>query len=81
MEDKEKAVREVIDRLFPYIASHGGLLSFSRLVDDIVYVNLGGACLNCSAIDETLKDGIEQIIVEEVPGITEVRLEENDYSL
>ena len=58
MEDKERAVREVIDRLFPYIASHGGLLSFSRLVDDIVYVNLGGACLNCSAIDETLKDKI-----------------------
>ena len=31
-----------------------------------------GACAGCSMIDETLKDGVEQILIEEVPGVVEV---------
>jgi Fe-S cluster biogenesis protein NfuA len=28
-----------------------------------------GACVGCSALDSTLKDGIEAILIEEVPGV------------
>ena len=37
--------------------------------DGIVYVEMLGACVGCSALDSTLKDGIEAILLEEVPGI------------
>jgi Fe-S cluster biogenesis protein NfuA len=28
-----------------------------------------GACVGCSSLDNTLKDGIEAFLLEEVPGI------------
>ena len=33
-----------------------------------------GACSECLALYETLKDGIEAILLDEVPGVREVRL-------
>jgi Fe-S cluster biogenesis protein NfuA len=39
-----------------------------------------GACQGCSLIDTTLTQGIEVILMEEVPGVLGVRLE-NDPSL
>ena len=32
-----------------------------------------GACAGCTMIDDTLKDGVEQILMEEVPGVLEVQ--------
>ena len=32
-----------------------------------------GACEGCAAIDDTLKDGIEALLLEYVPGVIEVR--------
>jgi len=40
-----------------------------KLEDGIVYVQMLGACVGCAAIDTTLKDGVETILLEEVPGI------------
>ena len=41
--------------------------------DGIVYVRMLGACAGCTMIDDTLKDGVEQILMEEVPGVLEVQ--------
>ena len=40
-----------------------------RFEDGFVYVEMLGACVGCGALDSTLKDGIETILLEEVPGI------------
>jgi Fe-S cluster biogenesis protein NfuA len=32
-----------------------------------------GACAGCTMLDETLKEGVELILMEEVPGVLEVR--------
>ena len=32
-----------------------------------------GACAGCTMLDATLKDGVEQILIEEVPGVLEVQ--------
>ena len=32
-----------------------------------------GAFAGCAMLDETLKDGVEQILMEEVPGVLEVQ--------
>ena len=80
MEEKIEQVKQAIEKIRPYIQRDGGDVTFERLEDDIVYVRVHGACLGCSALDLTIKDGIEAIILDEVTGIKEVRLDENiDY--
>jgi Fe-S cluster biogenesis protein NfuA len=37
-----------------------------------VYVRVFGACVGCSAIDVTIKMGVETLLIEEVLGVTEV---------
>ena len=75
MEDIEKKVREVIEKVRPYIQSDGGDVEFVRVEDGIVTVRMLGACASCLSLDETLKIGIESILIEEVEGVKEVVLE------
>lgn len=68
----EKQVIELIDKIRPYMQRDGGDLEFVKYEDHVVYVRLLGACVGCSAMDLTLKDGVETIILEEVPGVIAV---------
>lgn len=65
----EKQVQEIIRKIRPYIQRDGGDIRYVRFEDGIVYVEMLGACVGCGALDTTLKDGIETILLEEVPGI------------
>jgi Fe-S cluster biogenesis protein NfuA len=40
--------------------------------DNILYIELLGACIGCAASTITLKQGIETIVLEEIPGILAV---------
>lgn len=72
MTETEKQVRELIHKVRPYLQRDGGDLRFVKLEDGIVYVELLGACVGCSSSTITLKQGVEAIILEEVPGILKV---------
>lgn len=65
----EKQVKEILHKVRPYLQRDGGDIKFIRYEDGIVFVEMMGACVGCSALDSTLKDGIEAILLEEVPGI------------
>lgn len=69
----EEQVKILIEKMRPFLLSDGGDLEFVKLEDNIVYVKLSGACKDCSLIDVTLKDGIEEMIINELPEIKEVR--------
>ena len=72
-------IKKVLEKVRPYLNSEGGDLEFCGFKDGIVYVRLLGACVDCGAIDFTLKEGIEQLLVEYVPEVVEVRnLKEGD---
>ncbi len=71
MKDEEK-IKDVIDKLRPFLVTDGGDIEFVRYEDDIVYVKMLGACAGCSLIDYTIKDGVEMAIKEEVPRVKEV---------
>ena len=73
-EEKEKLIIKTIEKCRPYIQADGGDVEFVKLEDDIVYVSVHGACVGCMALDATLKDGVEALILDEVEGIKEVRL-------
>lgn len=75
--EEEKRIREikkVIDKIRPFIQRDGGDVEFVSLKDDVVYVKVHGACIGCSAIDFTLKDGIEALIKDEIDNIKAVEL-------
>ncbi len=65
----ELQAQEVIEKIRPYIKRDGGDIRFVKYEDGIVYVEMLGACVGCSLIDTTLTDGVEAILLEEVPGI------------
>ena len=69
----ELKIISIIDRIKPFIISDGGNIEFVKYSDNIVYVKLDGACKDCAFIDTTLKDGIEEIMISEIPEVKEVR--------
>ncbi len=62
-------VQNILNKVRPYIQKDGGDVEFIKIENNIVYVKMLGACVGCSSLDATLKDGIEAIILEEVEGI------------
>lgn len=78
-EEKVALVKKTIEKVRPYIQGDGGDVEFVKLEDDIVYVKVHGACVGCMALDSTLKDGVEALILDEVEGIKEVRLADEPF--
>lgn len=66
-------INKILNKLRPYLNAEGGDLEYVDFVDGIVYVRMLGACANCGGLDSTLKDGIEAILVENIPEVIEVR--------
>ncbi len=69
-------VNALITRVRPYLQRDGGDIEILRIEDGIVYVKMLGACDGCMAIDITLKQGIETMLLENVPGVIAVVMEE-----
>ena len=72
-ENIEVRIINLINKIRPFLISDGGNLEFIKYENNIVYVKLLGACAECNMMDITLKDGIEQIIMNEIPEIKEVK--------
>ena len=66
-------IKVIIEKIKPFLMNDGGNIEFIKYEDNIVYVRLLGACVECDMIDITLKDGIEEIIINEIPEVKEVR--------
>jgi Fe-S cluster biogenesis protein NfuA len=67
-------VEQTIEAIRPAIQADNGDI-FLRDVDEatgVVSVELIGACVSCPASTVTLKAGIERILKDRVPGVTEV---------
>ncbi len=71
--DIVEEIKKILDKIRPYLNSEGGDLEFISYEDGIVYIRMLGACMDCGALDSTLKDGIEALLVEYVPEVIEVR--------
>jgi Fe/S biogenesis protein NfuA len=73
-------VQELIDSMInPAVAGHGGFVELIDVQDNRVYLQMGGGCQGCGAADVTLKSGIERLIKEEIPEVTEV-LDTTDHA-
>lgn len=72
METNKEKIKDIINKLKPFLISEGGNIEFIDYKDNIVYIRMMGACANCEMLDLTLKDGIETAIKSEIPEVTEV---------
>ena len=70
--EAEKKIIEIIDTLRPFIINDGGNIEFIKYENNIVYIQMMGACADCAMLDLTLKEGIEVAIQDEVPEVKEV---------
>jgi len=69
----QERVLKALDRVRPYLKSDGGDIDLIEVTDDFtVKVKLKGACNGCPYSMQTLKAGVEQAIMQEVPEITQV---------
>ena len=72
MDKIEKEITEKLEKIRPFLQGDGGDVEFIKFENGIVYIKLSGACSNCSMIDYTIKDGIEAILVEDIPEVISV---------
>lgn len=70
----EVQIKIILNKIRPYLQQDGGDVEFVEFKDGIVYVKMLGACIGCSSIDVTVKDGIEALLLEDVPGVIGVEL-------
>lgn len=68
----EERINDEINKIRPFLQSDGGNIEFVKFEDGNVYVKLTGACSHCAMIDVTLKEGIEEILVNEIPEVKSV---------
>ena len=73
-DDTVKLIISTLDKVRHFLRKDGGDCEFISFNDGIVYVRMQGACQGCSFAYNDIKDLVEVILQEEVPGVVEVRL-------
>lgn len=66
-------VKNVIEQIRPYLQADGGDISFIELTEEnVVNVELYGACGSCPFSRMTLKNGVEEAMKKALPQIKSV---------
>jgi len=69
MKDK---VEKVLDEIRPMLIRDGGNVELVSVEGGVVKVRLQGACAGCPMSQMTLKNGIERVLKDKIPGVTAV---------
>ena len=66
-------INKALDRIRPFLQADEGDVRLVEVTDDLVVkVELTGACDGCQFSMHTLKAGVEQAIIRDIPQIREV---------
>lgn len=68
----EKRIIEEINKIKPFLIEDGGDIEFIKFEKGVVFVELLGACSNCPMKNVTLKDGIEELLINAIPEVIKV---------
>ncbi|MBI4884821.1 MAG: NifU family protein [Actinobacteria bacterium] len=64
----------IVGEVNPALASHGGFVTFvGHDAEGTAYLTMGGGCHGCSMSKMTMLDGVQTMIVEQIPAIQRVR--------
>ena len=73
MSDIKKSVELALEKIRPMLQRDGGDIELVEVTDGVVKVRLTGACKGCPMSQMTLKQGVEKLLLKEVPGLKEVQ--------
>ena len=65
-------VEKALEEIRPFLMSEGGNIKLLSIENEIVKIQLEGACIGCSVNQMTLKNGVEATIKKYAPQIVEV---------
>ena len=66
-------IEKALDKIRPMLAADGGNVELVDVsADGVVKLKLTGTCGCCPMSQMTLKNGVEKIIKQEVPGVKEI---------
>ncbi len=74
--EDEQIIRVLEEYIRPAVEGDGGHIAFRSFEEGVVTVSLRGSCSGCPSSMVTLKQGIENLLKHEVPGVREVVAEE-----
>jgi len=73
--DVETRVKQALDKVRPYLRSHGGNVELLGIADGEARLQLVGSCNGCASSAMTLKLAIEEAIYEAAPDVTALEVE------
>jgi Fe-S cluster biogenesis protein NfuA len=73
--DFETRIEQALDKVRPYLQSHGGNAELLSVADGVVRLRLIGSCNGCPSSSATLKQSIEQAIYEAAPDVVAIETE------
>ena len=65
----ERVAQLFESRVNPMVARHGGSVELIDVQDRVVMLRMGGGCQGCGMADVTLRQGIEAMLHEHLPGV------------
>jgi Fe-S cluster biogenesis protein NfuA/nitrite reductase/ring-hydroxylating ferredoxin subunit len=71
----ETRVTQALDKVRPYLSSHGGNVELIGIAEGVVRLRLAGTCNGCASSAMTLKLAIEEAIYEFAPDLTALEVE------
>jgi Fe-S cluster biogenesis protein NfuA len=77
----EVRVHRALDKVRPYLHSHGGDVEFVSINSGVVHIRLLGSCGSCPSSSVTLKNAVEEALYEAAPDIVEIVAESGTAEL
>jgi Fe-S cluster biogenesis protein NfuA len=76
---KRKVQDLLEDQINPSVAAHGGYIELLDVIDNNVYIRMGGGCQGCGMANVTLRQGVEELIRESIPEVGQI-LDTTDHA-
>jgi len=67
--ETEVKIKKILNDIRPMLQQDGGDVEFVSFEDKVVKVRLKGACTGCAMSQITLKNGIERVLIKQIPEI------------
>ena len=73
MKKVEDQIKEIIEKIRPFLENDGGDIEFVKFEDGIAYVKMLGNCSDCIYAGMDIGDTIETILTSEIPEVLGVK--------
>ena len=77
-QDLIRRINHTLNKIRPYLQADGGDVEFVDYKDGVCSLTMVGACAGCIMASADISEGVQAILIDEVPEIRAVRLHEDN---